>query len=234
MKREAALPVLIACAALLGTAATFALPSVPERRTAVSDDGRLTVTADAAMELSVTASGTVPPSYRVESGGKPLAVPFALSYSSLAPDAPLAFFGFDEATLAWRRIDAASDPARGTIVGAGIPGTAEYLAASTDLPEPHPNAPRVLSAMLENPPLGAVGYEATLSVSPAQGEQSGFFEARTDAFPSRGGCAGTFASGSGESAATREIEAPHGLTRVLVRWQVDGGCEPGQAISPSS
>lgn len=232
MKRAAALPLAIAAAALLGTAATFVLPAVPERRVAVSEDGRLTVTVDAAVPFSISDAGGM--AYRVGDGGRPLAVPFALAYSYLAPDAALAFYRFDERTLSWRRMDAADDPAAGILSAAGVPGTTDYLIASVVPPAPHPNAPVVLDALLAVPPLGAVGYEASVAVSAEVAGAPEFFEARMPGLPGRGGCAGAFAAGSGETAVTREIEAPWGLTRVLVRWQVDGGCAPGQAISPAS
>lgn len=234
MKREALLPLVIALAAALGTAATFALPDMPERRQATSEDGRLTVTTDGAVPVSVTNTEFGTSLYRVESAGQPLAVPFALSYSYLAPSAPLAFFAFDEGTSSWRRIDTVNDPVAGTVSAQGTPGAAEYLVASVTVPDPHPNAPSVLDAMLSAPPLGAVGYEASLSVAASEDELTGFFEARTDAFPSRGGCGGTFGRGSGQTASTREIDQDGTLTRILVRWEIDGGCEPGETISPSS
>lgn len=225
---------------VIGLATAFAvLVPEPDVRSARSDDGRLEVrgVGDPAQPIAITKhEGFLKPNhvidpltYTLTLGGQPLPSLFKIRMIGVSPSDTV--FAYDETLLAWRPLFTSYDSITGAIEADAVPSAHTYGSGVRPILSPPKERGSVLNTLMTGAPPGAIGFEATDAVAFAEDE----FILLAETF-ARGGCSGRFETGKSTTVSTQEIPLGEATYRILVRWQLNGGCSPFAplTISPSN
>lgn len=220
----------------LATAFVVLVPE-PDVRTARSDDGRLEVRgiADPALPIVIAKQeGPLVPrhvidpnTYLVTLGAEPLPSSFRIRMLSASPADTV--FAYDDMLLAWRPLSTDYDSATGTLEADAVPSLRRYASGVRPVLSPPKDRGAVLNALVAGSPPGTIGFGASDAVAFADDE----FILLAESF-ARGGCNGRFETGKTETVSTREIPLGDATYRVMMRWELDGGCPPFAPLAISS
>lgn len=226
----------VSVAITAGTVLVMSLPSPETRRVSSADkvvriDGawRPGAPAPAIAPLPGSLSFLRGPAYRISAAPAPEGVPYRLTFrvpAELVGQAPT-LYRFTPELDAWQAypsVPSADGWSLTTPVGQ-LPLAAWGVGLSVRPARPL-RAADVLSGLVAAPPPGAVGYEAYDASVDADGEAV-LLSDPLDA----GGCGGTFRLGAAQTKTSRDLPQGAGAYRVLVRWQVGGGCPAGETVS---
>jgi hypothetical protein len=235
-KSQAIALVAMAVAVGIGTVFSFALPE-PEKLSAVSEDGRLTISGRGAPsgetratlrgDLTGPFTSAVGSIYEIAFTGAAVGEPLELSLSydgiqvgGVAPS-NLVLLAYDRAFGAWEIHPAVPDPDTRRLFTT-ISTSDAGLWAVGRIPEQ--NLPKdtqvLLSELLASAPSNAVGYRAYTSVSTMD---SDFVLVGREL--ARGGCGAAWNEGDTRTRTSRERRVGAALWRVTVLWELkEGGC----------